>query len=136
MDLPGALYTAVLEPDIATLEDGLNTMVGPRGVRLSGGQVQRSAAARMLVRDAELLVFDDLSSALDVETEQLLWERLVDERGESRPTCLVVSHRRPALRRADRILVIDNGRLVAQGTLDELLDSSPQMRHIWHGEVG
>jgi ATP-binding cassette subfamily B protein len=133
VDLPGALHTAVLEPDITTLEDGLNTIVGPRGVRLSGGQVQRSAAARMLVRDAELMVFDDLSSALDVETEQLLWERLVDERGESRPTCLVVSHRRPALRRADEILVIDNGRLVASGTLDELLASSPQMRQIWQG---
>lgn len=136
VDLPGAIYGAVLEPDVLTLEDGLDTVVGPRGVRLSGGQIQRAAAARMLVRNTELLVFDDLSSALDVETEQLLWERLVDERGEERPTCLVVSHRRPALRRADQILVLDNGRLVAQGKLDELLEFSPQMRHIWHGEVG
>ena len=59
---------------------GLDTLVGPRGVRLSGGQVQRAAAARMFVRDAELLVFDDLSSALDVETERLLWERLFARR--------------------------------------------------------
>ena len=75
----GAIYSSVLEPDVALLEKGLDTLVGPRGVRLSGGQVQRSAAARMFVRDPELLVFDDLSSALDVETEQLLWKRL-DER--------------------------------------------------------
>ncbi len=134
-DLPGALRAAVLEPDIATLEAGLETVVGPRGVRLSGGQVQRAAAARMLVRRAQLLVFDDLSSALDVETEQLLWERLVDETGAARPTCLVVSHRRPALRRAEQIIVLENGRVAAQGTLDELLESSPEMRRIWHGEI-
>ena len=70
VDLPGAIDASVLEPDVAELEKGLDTLVGPRGVRLSGGQVQRAAAARMFVRDPELLVFDDLSSALDVETEQ------------------------------------------------------------------
>ncbi len=134
-NLAAALHAAVLEPDLATLEAGLDTLVGPRGVRLSGGQVQRAAAARMFVRGAELLVFDDLSSALDVETEQLLWQRLVDEAGVARPTCLVVSHRRPALRRADQIIVMENGRVAAQGTLDELLVSSPEMQRIWHGEI-
>jgi ATP-binding cassette, subfamily B, bacterial len=74
--LDAALRQAVLDQDIPALERGLDTMVGPRGVRLSGGQMQRTAAARMFVRRPELLVFDDLSSALDVETEQLLWERL------------------------------------------------------------
>ena len=69
--------------------------------------MQRTAAARMFIRDAELLVFDDLSSGLDVETEQTLWERLFETR---QTTCLVVSHRRPALRRADQIVVLKEGR--------------------------
>ncbi len=75
-DLPSAIRQAVLEPDVETLDRGLDTLVGPRGVRLSGGQVQRAAAARMFVRQPDLLVFDDLSSALDVETERMLWQRL------------------------------------------------------------
>src|SRR5439155_10676743 len=88
VDLPAALHAAVLERDIGELDAGLSTLVGPRGVKLSGGQVQRAAAARMFVRTPDLLVVDDLSSALDVETEQILWERLGDRlqgTGNSRP---------------------------------------------------
>ena len=70
--LADAINLAVLGKDIEDLADRLDTVVGARGVKLSGGQQRRSAAARMFVRDAELLIFDDLSSGLDVETEQLL----------------------------------------------------------------
>jgi len=99
--IQAALEQAVFLPDLATMPKGLGTVVGPQGMRLSGGQIQRAAAARMFVRQPALLVFDDLSSALDVETEQLLWEQLFA--GESRPTCLVVSHRQAVLQRADQV---------------------------------
>jgi ATP-binding cassette subfamily B protein len=75
-EIQEAVRLAVLERDLDELDNGLETTIGPRGVKLSGGQIQRAAAARMLIRHPELLVFDDLSSALDVETERVMWERL------------------------------------------------------------
>ena len=129
--LAAALRAAVLERDIEQLEYGLATPVGPRGTRLSGGQVQRAAAARMFVREPELLVFDDLSSALDVDTERLLWDRLF---ADGRRTCLVVSHRPEALRRADRIIVLKDGPVDGAGSLEDLLRSNEEMRSIWAGE--
>jgi len=137
-NLAEAIHLSVLEQDIAQMEKGLETQVGPRGLRLSGGQMQRAAAARMFVRQPELLVFDDLSSALDVETEQALWERL-DARRKSGEgvelTCLVVSHRKAALARADHIVVMKDGRVEAEGKLADLLESCEEMQQLWSGLV-
>ncbi|AFY49085.1 ABC-type multidrug transport system, ATPase and permease component [Nostoc sp. PCC 7524] len=123
-EIETALKMAVFEQDLAAMNEKLETLVGTKGVRLSGGQMQRVAAARMFVRQPELLVFDDLSSALDVETELTLWSRIFANTTEENcwtPTCLVVSHRRSVLRRADQIIVMKAGRVVAQGKFEDIL---------------
>lgn len=106
-ELERALSLAVLSEDVASMADGSGTMVGPRGLRLSGGQRQRLAGARALVRRPELVVLDDLSSALDVETERRIWENL----RAAGSTVLAVSHRAVAFEGADRVLRLDAGRL-------------------------
>ena len=107
--LDEALWLTCLDEDLAAMPDGAATVIGPRGLRLSGGQIQRAGAARALVRRPELLVIDDLSSALDVETETRLWERLA---AGGFGTTLLVSHRPHVLDRADRVITLAAGRVV------------------------
>lgn len=105
--LTTSLEVAELASDVDAMPQGSDTMIGPRGLRLSGGQRQRLAAARAVVHDPELVVLDDLSSALDVETELRLWDNMA----EAGMTVLAVSHRAVAFDRATRILRLEAGRL-------------------------
>src|SRR5262249_49861244 len=122
VDIQGALFQAAMDADLPMLEKGLDTIVGPKGVRLSGGQIQRAAAARMFLRSPDLLLFDDLPSALDVETEQNLGARV----SQQDVTCLVVPHRHTALQQADHIIVLKDGSVEAEGSLNDLLQTSEE----------
>jgi ATP-binding cassette subfamily B protein len=106
-DIERAIELAVMGADVAAMPDATATLIGPRGLRLSGGQRQRLAGARAVVHRPELVVLDDLSSALDVETELQLWTNLAD----AGMTVLAVSHRAVAFDRADRVVRLDAGRL-------------------------
>jgi ATP-binding cassette, subfamily B, bacterial len=107
--LATALHLAAITDDIDAMPAGVDTLIGPRGLRLSGGQRQRLATARALVHSPELVVLDDLSSALDVETEVQLWTNLAD----AGMTVIAVSHRAVAFDRADQVLRLDRGRITS-----------------------
>lgn len=124
--LADAVWRAVLEPDLASFPAALDTPVGPHGIRLSGGQAKRVAAARMLVRRPDLLVLDDVASALDVETNSVFWERLLADGA----TCLAVSHQPHVLARADQVLILEDGRLAACGPPTEVLRTIETLRHL------
>lgn len=126
--LEQAIYSAVLDRDIKNFKEGIDTLIGSKGVKLSGGQRQRVAVARMFARKADLYVFDDISSALDIETEIKLWDRMFERKNI---TALVVSNRHVALKNADKILVMKDGKIQGQGKLEELLKNCEEMRQIW-----
>jgi len=131
VDINEALSLATMKDEILEFEDQLGTLIGPKGVKLSGGQKQRLAAARMLSRNPQLIVFDDLSSALDIETELGLWNQLFSK---NIGTYLVVSHRSIVLQKADNIILLKDGKIDAQGSLSQLLHESEEMCRLFEDQ--
>ncbi|AKL98997.1 MULTISPECIES: lipid A export permease/ATP-binding protein MsbA [Burkholderia cepacia complex] len=123
-----ALEAANLADAVAAMPDGLDTLVGGNGMRLSGGQRQRLAIARAIYKDAPILILDEATSALDSESErhvQAALERLMEGR-----TTLVIAHRLSTIERADRILVLEAGKIVEEGSHDELLRHGGLYAHL------
>ena len=118
---------------IADLPEGYDTLVGERGVKLSGGQRQRLAIARALLNDPAVIVFDEATSDVDTETEELIQEsltRLIEDR-----TAFVIAHRLSTIRTADRIVVMEDGRTVESGTHEALLDADGEYAALWRAQA-
>jgi ATP-binding cassette subfamily B protein len=125
-----AAHAAHITEFAKALPDGLDMMVGERGIKLSGGQRQRVALARAILRNAPILLLDEATSALDSESEvliqQALWQ-FMDGR-----TALVVAHRLSTVVRMDQLVVLDRGLIVEQGTHDQLLQMQGTYARLWH----
>ena len=112
-----------------SLPERLETTVGDRGVKLSGGEKQRVAIARAILKDPQILFLDEATSSLDSITEQQIQEALTDLMKDR--TSIVVAHRLSTIRHADKIVVIEKGRLDEQGTLEELLEKKGKFYKYW-----
>jgi ABC-type multidrug transport system fused ATPase/permease subunit len=125
-----AVAAAALTEDLDALPEGLETRVGERGIMLSGGQRQRTALARAFYKGFEILILDDVLSAVDHATEKRLIDQIYKRRWGA--TTLIVSHRVSALRHADQILVLDDGKIIARGDHQGLLsDTSGPYWRAW-----
>ncbi|MCB1668320.1 MAG: ABC transporter ATP-binding protein [Pseudomonadales bacterium] len=123
------LYQSDMKDEVEQFPEGENTLVGEKGILLSGGQKQRLSLARAMYTPSKLMVLDNVLSAVDNETERFLLRQIFENmRSQS---ILIVSHRATVLEKVDYILVLDNGEIVARGTHEELLKSSPLYRETW-----
>ena len=132
--IKSAAVTAQADDFISSTPEGYQTMVAERGMSLSGGQKQRLSIARAVVKEAEILIFDDSSSALDLKTESNLYDAL--QQSHPGTTKIIVAQRIASVRRADRIVVLDKGRIAASGTHEELLSSCSVYQAIYYSQIG
>ncbi len=133
-EVMAAARSAQFDSVIAQLPEGLDTMIGERGVKLSGGQKQRLAIARIFLKNPPILILDEATSALDTETEMQI-QRALAALSEGRTT-LVIAHRLATIRNADRIAVIADGRIVEEGAHDDLVAKSGAYARLHHAQFG
>merc|ERR1712150_415451 len=132
-ELEEVAQAAQLTKFIESLPDGWDTMVGDRGLKLSGGEKQRTAIARCLLKNPPIVILDEATSALDTVTENSVQEAL-DRLGNER-TCLVIAHRLGTIRHADNIVVLGDGKVIEQGTHDELLQTNGKYAEMWNMQL-
>jgi ATP-binding cassette, subfamily B, multidrug efflux pump len=128
-----AAKMADVHDNILSFPKGYDTLLGERGISLSGGQKQRVAIARALIKDAKIYIFDDCLSAVDTETEEVILEHI--KRLTKNKTTIIVSHRISTIKHADRILVLDQGRVVQQGRHTKLLEEDGFYRHLYQEQL-
>jgi len=133
-DIENAARVAQAHGFITSLEQGYDTVVAERGMSLSGGQKQRIALARAVLQESRVMIFDDATSALDLKTEASFYNEL--EKTNPASTKIIVAQRIASVRRANRILILENGHIVAEGTHRELLQNCPIYQDIYHSQVG
>ncbi len=114
-----AARAANIHDSIMVMPDGYDTQIGERGIRLSGGQKQRVAIARAILRNSPIIILDEATASVDVETEQQIQNSIAHMAGNH--TIIAIAHRLSTIRSADKILVIENGRITEEGTHDELV---------------
>ena len=119
---------------ILELKDGYDTKVGERGAALSGGQRQRIAIARALMNNPPILIFDEATSALDYESERVIMQNM-DQIGANR-TMLIIAHRLSTVRRCDRIIVVDKGEIIEDGSHDELMAAKGAYYNLYSQQEG
>lgn len=134
VSLTSAASIAQADSFISSLADGYDTMVAERGMSLSGGQKQRISVARAVLKPAEIYIFDDSTSALDLKTEAALYRALKESHPDS--TKIIIAQRIATVRSADRIVVLENGGILACGTHEELMGSCRAYQDIWHSQMG
>lgn len=132
--IKAAAVIAQADDFISSASDGYHTAVAERGMSLSGGQKQRLSISRAILRPAEIFIFDDSTSALDLKTEADFYNALQDSHPQS--TKIIIAQRIASVRRADRIVVLENGKIAAVGTHEELLDSCAIYQDIYHSQIG
>jgi ABC-type multidrug transport system fused ATPase/permease subunit len=119
-----ALEKSYLKYDVLKMKNGLNEIVGERGIRLSGGQRQRLGIARALYTKPEMIIFDEATSSLDPMTEKTVTEAIYEKKGNV--TLIVVAHRLSTVKNADLVILLDKGKIVAKGTFEEVRNISPE----------